>query len=119
MLKSCGFWAQDCYLLTKTILADNGSNNNNWSPLYALSTFIIEQSLILYDHSNPEQSTIHILYRLAKACTNEKVESERHLTDVLDVICTNNEKLMQKLEKSIARRILSSAFEFNRPVKRK
>ncbi|KAG1172456.1 hypothetical protein G6F70_005581 [Rhizopus microsporus] len=126
MLKSCRFWAQDCYLLTKTTLANNG-NNNNWSPLYALSTFIIEQSPTLYGHSNPEHPTIRMLYRLAKECINEKMESERHLSHVLDVVCTNNEKLLQKLEKSIAdipgtskaRRILSSAFEFNRSVKRK
>lgn len=89
--------------------------------------FFLEQSSTLYGHSSPDHPTIQILYGLAKELLEESNEKEQNFTDVIDVICSNNEKLLHKVENSLgdipgtqtAKKIVSRALEFNRLAKRK
>lgn len=125
-IKCCDFWAKSCYLVPKSTLSSEGSGANV-SPLLALSTFLIEQSPTLYGHSHPDHPTIRMLYRLAKECIEHKTKKELELVDIVDVICSNNEKMLHKVEASLvnvpgtskAKKIVSCALEFNRSAKRK
>ncbi|KAI9470506.1 MAG: hypothetical protein EXX96DRAFT_584566 [Benjaminiella poitrasii] len=122
----CDFWAKSFYLVSKLTLSSK-EPTTSMSPLLALSRFLIEQSPTLYGHSQPNNPTIRMLYRLAKECLEQETEKDQCLTDVVDVICSNNEKLLHKIEASLnnvtgtskAKNIVSSALEFNRLAKRK
>ena len=63
--------------------------------------FLIEQSPTLYGHSHPEHSTVRTLYRLAMECTEVESHQREDLVRVVDVICTNNEKLWNKVGASL------------------
>lgn len=68
-----------------------------------------------------------MLYRLAKECIEHKTKKELGLVDIVDVICSNDEKMLHKVEASLvnvpgrskAKKIVSCALEFNRSAKRK
>ncbi|KAG0735688.1 hypothetical protein G6F57_014067 [Rhizopus arrhizus] len=122
----CGFWAKNCYLVSKPSISCE-EVDANVSSLQALSMFLIEQSPTLYGHSHPEHSTVRMLYRLAMECTEFETQQREDLVRVVDVICTNNEKLWKKVGASIAnvpgtleaKKIISRALEFNCSAKRK
>ncbi|KAG0932457.1 hypothetical protein G6F32_011365 [Rhizopus arrhizus] len=79
----CDFWAKNCYLVSKPSLSCE-EVDANVSSLQAPSMFLIEQSPTLYGHSHPEHST-----------------QREDLVRVVDVICTNNEKLWNKVGASL------------------
>jgi hypothetical protein len=122
----CDFWAKSCYLVSKPSLSCE-EVYANVSSLQALSMFLIEQSPTLYGHSHPEHSTVRTLYRLAMECTEFETQQREDLVPVVDVICTNNEKLWHKVGASLvnvpgtleAKKIVSRALEFNCSAKRK
>ena len=122
----CDFWAKSCYLVSKSSLLCE-EVDTNVSSLHALSMFLIEQSPTLYGHSLPENSTIRTLYRLAMECIAIESEEREDLVRVVDVICTNNERLWHKVNSSLAsvpgtlkaKNIVSHALEFNCLAKRK
>ncbi|CAO3695361.1 unnamed protein product [Rhizopus stolonifer] len=123
---SCDFWAKSCYLVSKSSLSCE-KINTNISSLQALSMFLIEQSPTLYGHSRPEHSTIRTLYRLAMEHTAFETEQRENLTHVVNVICTDNERLWHKVDASLVnipgtlkvKNIVSHALEFNCSAKRK
>lgn len=99
----------------------------NVSPLQAMSMFLTEQSPTLYGHSRPEHSTIRMFFRLAMECSALETGKREDLARVVDVICTNNEKLWHKVNTSLAnapgtckaKNVASRVLEFNCSVKRK
>lgn len=125
-LQSTEFWAKCCYIVSKTTISDTEPDTSA-SHLFALSTFLIEKSATLYGHSNPDHPTIQLLYRLAKKNIEVDIENEQNLVHVVDVICSNNEKLLRKVddallavpETSKAKRLINRALEFNGSAKRK
>jgi hypothetical protein len=122
----CDFWAKSCYLMSKSTLSIE-EPDVSISPLLALSTFLLEQSPTLYGHSHPHYPTIQMLYRLAKESIEVEGEKEQGFVDIVDVICSNNERLLHKVEDSLTnvpgtlktKKIVSCALEFNRSAKRK
>jgi hypothetical protein len=122
----CDFWAKSCYLISKSTLSIE-EPDVSISPLLALSTFLLEQSPTLYGHSYPHNPTIQMLYRLAKESIQVEGEKEQDFVDIVDVICSNNERLLHKVEDSLTnvpgtlktKKIVSCALEFNRSAKRK
>lgn len=123
----CDFWAKSCYIVSETTLS-NHEMDVNASPFQALAAFLIEQSPTIFNHSCPEHPVIQMLYSLAKDCIRSDNEELHKATDIIDVICSNNEKMLHKLQSSLsnvppdtskAKRIVSHAIEFNKSTKRK
>ncbi|KAG1051142.1 hypothetical protein G6F43_006639 [Rhizopus delemar] len=122
----CDFWTKNCYLVSKASLACE-EVDANISSLRALLMFLVEQSSTLYGHSRPEHATVRELYRLAMECTASKDKERDDLVHIVDMICTNNEKLWRKVNASLdnipgtlkAKNIVSRALEFNSSAKRK
>ncbi|KAI9480301.1 MAG: hypothetical protein EXX96DRAFT_562020 [Benjaminiella poitrasii] len=123
---STDYWAKSCFLLSQRTLSC-GENDNNVTPLRALSAFLIEQSPTLYGHSLPGHPTIRLLYRLSKDYIVLDQDKQCDVTDAIDVICSNNERILRKAEDSLhnvpgtskTKKIISTALELNRSAKRK
>lgn len=122
----CDFWAKSCYLVSKSTLSSENPDTII-SPLLTLLKFLVEQSPTLYGHSHPNHSTIRMLYYLAKKHIELETEKEQSFVDIVDVICSNNERLLRKVKASLvnipgtskAKNIVSCALKFNRSAKRK
>lgn len=123
---NCEYWAKSFYFLSKLSLLCK-EVDTNVSPLRALSMFLIEQSPTLYGHSLPENPTIQMLYRLAIEHMAIDFEERESLVRVVDVICTNNERLWHKMNSFLAgvpgmlqaRNTVSRALDFNSLAKQK
>ncbi|KAG2200911.1 hypothetical protein INT47_003146 [Mucor saturninus] len=87
---------KSCYLVSKSTLLSDESDTCN-SPLLALSTFLLEQSPTLYGHSHPHDPTIQILYHIVKESIEVEGETEQGFVDIVDIICSNNERLLLRI----------------------
>lgn len=99
-IKCCDYWAKTCCLLSKSTLS-TVQVDASVSPLLALANFFFDKSRTLYGNSLPTHPTTIVLYRLTKNFEEEVVEKEQNLTDIVDVICSNNLTLLKRAEDSL------------------
>ncbi|ORZ15956.1 hypothetical protein BCR42DRAFT_416209 [Absidia repens] len=126
-LQSCDFWAKSCSLVSKSTLSRVDPDCDDLMPLQALSSFLIEQSPTLHGHSHPNNPIIRQLYTLAMKAVKSQHEHESDFGDVIDILCSNNQRLLEKASASLigvsgtskARHLIHRAIEFNTSVKRK
>lgn len=125
-LRNCDFWAESCFLVERSSLP-NEKSDATMSPLLALSSFLLQQSATLFGHSHPNHPTIQMLYKLLKDNVDKENDCEQGFTNIIDVICSNNIKLLQKAKDSLqnvpdssaTNNIISRTLEFNGLAKRK
>ncbi|CAO3600870.1 unnamed protein product [Absidia cylindrospora] len=125
-LHSCDFWAKSCSLVSNSTLSRVDSDRD-LVPLQALSSFLIEQSPTLLGHSHSDNPTIRQLYTIAMKAVKFQHEHESDFGDVIDILCSNNQRLLEKASTSLigisgtskARHLIDRAIDFNKSVKRK
>lgn len=125
-IKCSDFWAKYVYLVSRYTLI-NIDNDAGLTPLQALSTFFIQQSPTIYGHSHTEDATVQKLYIIAKKISEEHSEIESNYIDTVNVICSNNEKILDKVRKALngipnilkAKNLIHRGKEYNNSIKRK
>ncbi|CEP13737.1 hypothetical protein [Parasitella parasitica] len=101
--------------------------DGNLRSLHALSLFLIEQSSTLYGHTYANYPTIQRLYHITKGCLENHAQQESNFAESIDVICSNNEKIVRKIERAIkdipgtskGKSLIKRGLEYNASVKRK
>ncbi|SAL94789.1 hypothetical protein [Absidia glauca] len=119
------FWAQSCYKVSKLTLSCTASSDKR-SPLQALSSFL-EASPTLYGHLFAENRTIRQLYQISLTIAENEFECENDISKVVNTICDNNQKMLEKAGAALfgvsgsskAKSIIERAILFNGAAKRK
>ncbi|CEG69300.1 hypothetical protein RMATCC62417_05398 [Rhizopus microsporus] len=125
-LLSTDFWAQSCFIMSKQTLSNN-TPPDQLTPLQALSSFLTEGSPTLYDHPYAENQTIQQLYQISMAISENQVECDKNISNVVDIICCNNEKILMKADAALfgvpgsskAKDLIKRGLAFNVAAKRK
>ncbi|KAI7891628.1 uncharacterized protein EV154DRAFT_507367 [Mucor mucedo] len=125
-LETTDFWAKSCYIVSKLTL-ESDSSTSQLTPLQALASFLIEGSPTLHAHSHADNDTIKQLYQIAMTVSKSQVQSDNDLSNVVDIICFNNEKLLKKAHDALfgvtgtskAKLAIERALVFNAAAKRK
>ncbi|CEG81839.1 hypothetical protein RMATCC62417_15990 [Rhizopus microsporus] len=120
----CDLWAKNCYLVSNQPFIESDATLN---PLHALSLFLAEQQPALFQHSQSEDKTINLLYKIAKDVAAEDNLYESSFTTQVDTICSTNHSILTKAKKALehlpdsrrACRILDRGLTYNLKVKRK
>ncbi|KAL0078385.1 hypothetical protein J3Q64DRAFT_1824822 [Phycomyces blakesleeanus] len=125
-LLATDFWAQSCFIVSKLTLSGIAPSDQ-LTPLQALSSFLTEASPTLYGHPFAENRTIRQLYHIAMAISENQVECDKDVSNVVDIICYNNEKILMKADAALfgvsgsskAKNLIERALVFNAAAKRK
>ena len=94
----CDLWAKNCYLVSNQPLIES---NAALDSLHALSLFLAEQQPALFQHSQPEDKTIRLLYKIAKNIAIEDNLYEANFTTQVDTICSTNHNILTKIKKAL------------------
>ncbi|KAL0092126.1 hypothetical protein J3Q64DRAFT_1727189, partial [Phycomyces blakesleeanus] len=105
LLLPTDFWAQSCFIVSKLTLSSIASSDQ-LTPLQALSSFLTEASPTLYEN---------------------QVECDKDVSNVVDIICYNNKKILMKADAALfgvsgsfkAKNLIECALVFNAATKRK
>ncbi|KAL0073881.1 hypothetical protein F4703DRAFT_1894607 [Phycomyces blakesleeanus] len=105
LLLPTDFWAQSCFIVSKLTLSSIASSDQ-LTPLQALSSFLTEASPTLYEN---------------------QVECDKDVSNVVDIICYNNKKILMKADAALfgvsgsfkAKNLIECALVFNVATKRK
>ncbi|CEI91595.1 hypothetical protein RMCBS344292_05879 [Rhizopus microsporus] len=89
------FWAKDCYMITKQML--NVTDETSMELLLALAQFFIEQQPSLFGYTSAANTTIKMLYGLAKDYVLQGKEHRDNFADVIDVICDTHIKQLKQV----------------------
>ncbi|KAG0937917.1 hypothetical protein G6F29_008452 [Rhizopus arrhizus] len=120
----CDLWAKNCYLVSNQPLIESDAALDS---LHALSLFLAEQQPALFRHSQPEDKTIRLLYKIAKNVAIEDNLYEANFTTQVDTICSTNHNILTKIKKAMehlpnsqrACRIVNRGLTYNLKVKRR
>jgi hypothetical protein len=125
-LLATDFWARSCFIVSKLTLSTI-SPSDQLTPLQALSSFLTEASPTLYGHPFAKNRTIRQLYHIAMAISENQVECDTDVSNVVDIICYNNEKILMKADAALfgvsgsskAKKLIGRGLDFNAAAKRK
>ncbi|CDH58732.1 hypothetical protein RO3G_17231 [Lichtheimia corymbifera JMRC:FSU:9682] len=126
-LLNTDFWAQACFIVSKSTLSAIAPSAHELSPLHALCSFMVEASPTIYAHPYAENETIRELYRIAMTISDTQIECDKDIAKVVEVICENNERMINRIENALngvvgsskAKTVIKRALDFNADAKRK
>jgi hypothetical protein len=126
LLLTTDFWVQSCFIVSNLTLSSIAPSDQ-LTLLQTLSSFLTEASPTLYCHSFAENRTIRQLYHIAMTISENQVECNKDISNVVDIICYNNEKILMKANAALfgvsgsskAKNLIERALVFNAATKRK
>ncbi|GAA5806544.1 hypothetical protein HPULCUR_012080 [Helicostylum pulchrum] len=117
-------WARKCLFIFKNSYND-AAVRSPFEALEAISSFFCEKKATLFEHSHSEDSTIKLLYNIAKDVTAEEIQYGNNFQHTLDIILRNNEKCLNQIKKSLTvtadikktERLIEKGITYNTSIK--
>ncbi|KAG0162051.1 hypothetical protein DFQ30_004181 [Apophysomyces sp. BC1015] len=94
---SSNFWAQHCFLLSKSTIEHFANADGNLDPLVALSMFLTYKQRCIMTLDRWDDPTIVALYSIAKAIFEHIRQGEDEKLEALQTVCQVTEAQFQKI----------------------